>query len=110
MEENKSAIHTPCLREVPPCGTKAGEIRNGLPFFPLIRKSFVNQHHGDIVSNRIEQVAGFADKAISFVIQENISLTFRASQNLQKLFTDRHFHSPFLFLSYDKFISHGGSK
>jgi hypothetical protein len=65
--------------------------------FSLIGKSFVNQHHGDIVLNGIEQLAGLADQAISFAIQENISFTFRTSQNLQKLFTDRHLHSPFLY-------------
>jgi hypothetical protein len=65
--------------------------------FSLIGKSFINQHHGDIVFNRIEQVAGFADQAISCAIQKNISFTFWTSQNLQKLFTDRHLHSPLLY-------------
>jgi len=51
----------PCLREVPLCGTKAGEIRTALPLFSLIGKGFVDQHHGDIIFNRVEQVTGFAD-------------------------------------------------
>jgi hypothetical protein len=78
--------------------------------FSLVGKSFVNQHYRDIVLNGIEQVTGFADQAISFAIQENVSLTLRTSQNLQELFTDRHFYSPFLSLSYDRFICHEGSK
>jgi hypothetical protein len=64
--------------------------------FSLIGKSFVNQHHRDIVLNGIEQATGFADQSISLAIQENVPLTFRTSQNLQKLFTDWHLHSPFL--------------
>jgi hypothetical protein len=63
--------------------------------FSLIGKSFVNQHYGDIVLNGIEQLAGLADQAISFAIQENISFTFRACQYFQKFFTDRHLLSSF---------------
>ena len=77
---------------------------------PLIGKRFVNQHHGDIVLDRVEQMTRLTDQAIPFTIQENISFALRTGQNLQKLFTDNHFHSPFLSLSYDRFISHGGSK
>jgi hypothetical protein len=72
------------------------EIRIGLPLFSLIGKGFVDQHHGDIIFNGKEQVTGLADEAISFAIQENISLTFRAGQNFQEFFTDRHLHPPLL--------------
>jgi hypothetical protein len=46
-------------------------------FFSFIGERFVDQHHGDIVFNGIEQVAGFADQTIPFSIQENIPFTFR---------------------------------
>ncbi len=73
------------------------EIRIGLPFFSLIGKSFVDQHHRDIVLDRIEQMTGLADQTIPFAIQKNISFTFRTGQNLQKFFTDGHLYSPFLY-------------
>jgi len=65
-------------------------------FFSFARKSFVDQHHRNIILDGIEQVAGFADQTISCSVQEDISFTFRTSQNLQELFTDRHLRSPFL--------------
>jgi hypothetical protein len=37
------------------------EIRIDLPLFSLIGKGFVDQHHGDIIFNGVEQVTGFAD-------------------------------------------------
>jgi hypothetical protein len=45
-------------------------------FFSFVGKRFVNQHHGDIILNGIEQATGFADQTIPLSIQENISLTF----------------------------------
>ncbi len=64
--------------------------------FPLIRKSFVDQHHRNIILDGIEKVTGFANQTISRSIQEDISFTFRTSQNFQELFTDGHLRSPFL--------------
>jgi len=49
----------PCLREA--ASAKAGEIRIALPLFSLIGQGFVDQHHRDIIFNRVEQVTGFAD-------------------------------------------------
>jgi hypothetical protein len=65
--------------------------------FSLIGESFVDQHYGDIVLDRVEQMTGLADQTVPFAIQENISFTSRTGQNLQKFFTDRHLHSPFLY-------------
>jgi hypothetical protein len=50
---------------------------NLLSFLPSIGKSFINQHHRDILFNGIEEMTGFADQTIPCSIQENISLTFR---------------------------------
>ncbi len=65
-------------------------------FLSFVWKGFIDQHDRDIILDGIEQVAGFADQAISGSIQEDISFTFRTGQNLQELLADRHFRSPFL--------------
>jgi hypothetical protein len=64
--------------------------------FSFVGEGFIDQHHRDIVFDGIEQATGFADQTISRSIQEDISFTFWAGQNLQKLFTDWHPRPPFL--------------
>ena len=61
-----------------------------------IGKGFINQHDRDVVFDGIEQSAGFANQAIPGSIQEDIPFTFWTGQNFQELFTDGHFHPPFL--------------
>ena len=72
--------------------------RNFLSLFSLIGKGFVDQHDGNIVFNGIEKATSFADQAVSFAIQKNISFAFRTSQNFQQLFTEWHRHLLCLYL------------
>jgi hypothetical protein len=67
--------------------------RNRL-IFSVIRQSFVDQHDRDIIFDLVKQTTRFADQSISCSVQENLSLTFRTSQNLQELFAERHLFSP----------------
>jgi hypothetical protein len=46
-------------------------------FFSLDGKSFIDQHHRDVLFNGIKKMTGFADQTIPCSIQENISLAFR---------------------------------
>jgi len=48
-------------------------------FLSFVGKSFVDQHHRDIILDGIEQMAGFTDQTISCLIQEDIPFTFWTS-------------------------------
>ena len=49
----------------------------------LERQGFVNKHDGNIVFNEVPQTTSLAIEAVFFFAQFNISLAFRASQNIQ---------------------------
>jgi hypothetical protein len=56
----------------------------------MVRERLLNQHDRDIVLDRVHQIAGLANQAISPLIKVDVTLTFGTGQDIQELLIYRH--------------------
>src|SRR5436190_5154705 len=75
------------------CGSRLSELR-----VDSERDRFIDQHDRNIFLDGIHEPAVLADQAVAAFIQVNIAFAFRASENVQEVFADRH---EFCLLSFD---------
>jgi hypothetical protein len=66
---------------------------------PIHREHFldghrlVDQHHRDVVFDRVHQPAGLTNQPVALVIEMDVTFAFGTGENVEKIFTDCHGYS-----------------